>query len=82
MLDPALLKILCCPQTHQPLRPAPASLVDMLNRQIDAGQLRNAAGALVARKLDGGLVREDARMLYPVRGRLPVLLWDEAIPLA
>ena len=82
MIDPDLLKILCCPETHQPIAPADQSLIDLLNRQVAGGQLKNRAGQPVGEKLDGGLVREDRRFLYPIRQNIPVMLIDEAIPLA
>jgi uncharacterized protein len=81
MLDAELLKILCCPETHEPLALADASLIDRVNQQIAAGQLRNRAGQPVTEKLDGGLIRADRRFLYPIRQDIPVLLIDEAIPL-
>ncbi len=81
MMDPELLKIMCCPETHQAIAPADQSLIEMLNRQIDAGQLKNRAGQPVREKLDGGLVREDKKFLYPIRQNIPVMLIDEAIPL-
>lgn len=76
-----LLKLLCCPETRQALHEAEAPLVEKLNQQIAAGSLKNRAGRLVAEKLNGGLAREDGRFLYPIR-TIPVLLVDEAIPLA
>ncbi len=81
MLDAELLKILCCPETHEALTLADASLIDRVNQQIAAGQLRNRAGQPVTEKLDGGLIRADRRFLYPIRQDIPVLLIDEAIPL-
>jgi uncharacterized protein YbaR (Trm112 family) len=33
-------------------------------------------------KLEGGLVRADGKVLYPMRGEIPVMLIDEAIPLS
>src|SRR5882724_729502 len=50
--DTELLKILCCPETHQELSLAGASLLDQLNAKIAAGQLRNRADGLVLEKLD------------------------------
>jgi uncharacterized protein len=82
MIDPDLLKILCCPETHQDLRPAAPTMVDQLNAQIAARSLKNRAGQSVQEKLDDGLVRADGKFLYPVRRNIPVMLVDEAIPLA
>jgi len=81
MIDSELLKILCCPETHQPLTPADAALVERLNEQIAAGQLRNRGNQPVIRKCDGGLVRRDGHFLYPICQGIPVLLINEAIPL-
>ncbi len=81
MIDPELLKILCCPENHQPLTEADAGLVRRLNEEIRAGRLRNRAGQPVADLMDGGLVREDGQYLYPIRGKIPILLIADAIPL-
>ncbi len=81
MIDPELLATLCCPETHAGLVAADAKLVQTLNAQIQAGQLRNRAGQLVTEPIDEGLVRSDGRYLYPVRNGIPVMLIDEAIPL-
>jgi uncharacterized protein YbaR (Trm112 family) len=82
MIDSELLKILCCPETHQPLTSADAALVQRLNTQIDSGQLRNRGGQPVTRKCDGGLVRKDGQFVYPVCENIPILLINEAIPLS
>jgi uncharacterized protein YbaR (Trm112 family) len=81
-MDTELLKILCCPETHQELRLAEPVLIEKLNQQIEAGALKNRSGQPVQEKLDGGLVRADGKMLYPIRGKIPVMLVDEGIPLA
>jgi uncharacterized protein YbaR (Trm112 family) len=81
MIDPALLEILCCPETHQGLTLADPTLVERLNQQIAAGQLRNRKGEAVQEKVDGGLVRADGQVVYLVRNRIPIMLIDEAIPL-
>ena len=81
MIDPGLLKILCCPETHQPVSEADASLVADLNNRIASGSLKNRAGKSVAEKLDGGLLRQDRQWIYPIRNRIPILLIEEAIPL-
>ncbi|KAF0170021.1 MAG: hypothetical protein FD161_4829 [Limisphaerales bacterium] len=76
-----LLQILRCPETRQTLALAEPALVERLNAQVAAGQLRNSAGQPVTAKLDGGLVRADGKALYPVRNNVPMLLVDEAITL-
>ena len=81
MIDPELLKILCCPETHQSLALAEVSLVESLNRQIEAGQLLNRAGQPVKEKINGGLVRSDGQFLYAIRENIPIMLIDEAVPL-
>jgi uncharacterized protein YbaR (Trm112 family) len=82
MISPELLALLCCPETHQDLRPAEPALVAALNARIATGSLKNRAGQPVLEKLDGGLVRADGQFLYPIRGDLPIMLIEEAIPLA
>ena len=79
MVDPELLKLLCCPETHQDLTLADSQLLDRLNKEILSGTLRNRAGRPVSLKLDGGLVRQDGRVLYPIRNNIPVMLVDEGI---
>ncbi len=81
MIDSELLEILCCPETHQLLQLASPALVDQLNQQISAGNLRNRGGQPVSEKIDGGLVRADGKFLYPIRQDIPVMLIDEGIPL-
>ena len=80
-LDPELLKILCCPETHQTLTEANAEVVERVNREIAAGELKNRADQTVTEPLSGGLIREDQQVLYPIRNGIPVLLIDEALPL-
>ena len=80
MIDRELLKILCCPETHQPLRVAEPVVLEDLNRRIAAGAVQNRVGQPVTEKLDAGLIRSDGKLLYPIRSEVPVMLIDEAIP--
>jgi uncharacterized protein YbaR (Trm112 family) len=82
LFDAGLLEILCCPETHQQLALAAPSALEQINRQIAGGRLKNRAGQAVTGKIDGGLVRADGKYLYPLRQNIPILLVDEAIPLA
>ena len=81
MVDPELLQILVCPENKQSLREADAALVGRLNADIAKGRVRNRAGEVVREPLDGGLVREDGKFVYPVREGIPIMLIDEAIAL-
>lgn len=82
MVDPQLLEILVCPDTRQPVRQAGPELLDRVNAAIEQGTVRNRAGDVVKEPLEGGLVREDGEVLYPVREDIPVMLVDEAIVLS
>ena len=81
MIDPELLKILCCPETQQSLALAAQPVVESLNRQIESGRLRNRANQSVGEKIDAGLVRADGQFLYAIRQNIPIMLIDEALPL-
>ncbi|NIP61084.1 MAG: hypothetical protein GWM92_21735 [Gemmatimonadetes bacterium] len=81
MVDPELLEILVCPETKEPVRPADDELVARINRAVEEGSLVNRGGESVQEPIDGGLVREDGRILYPIRDDIPVMLIDEAIEL-
>ena len=79
LLDSELLKILCCPETHQALRVAEAAVIETLNRRIEEKSLKNRGGQAVTEKIEGGLVRDDGKLLYPIRKNIPVMLVEEAI---
>jgi uncharacterized protein YbaR (Trm112 family) len=67
-VDDDMLRILCCPVTHQALRIA------------DKAALSDAS-AKVSRPIAEGLIREDGRMLYPISNGIPLLIPEEGIPL-
>ena len=53
-MDDKLLEIICCPETHQPLRRADVELVTNLNQRIEAGTLFDRVEEKVGQKIDGG----------------------------
>jgi uncharacterized protein YbaR (Trm112 family) len=81
MIDPDLLELLVCPENRTPLALADAELVTRLNAAIGQRQLKNRAGQVLEAPLDGGLLRTDRQVLYPILDRIPVLLVDEGIAL-
>jgi uncharacterized protein YbaR (Trm112 family) len=81
VIDKDLLQILACPESHQSLAEAESAVLAKLNERIEAGQAKNRAGAPVTEKLEGGLVRQDGTIVYPIREGIPVLLIDEGIPI-
>jgi len=76
-----LLAILCCPETKQPVHVADEATVTRLNEAVARGSLKNKGKKPVTDPLDGGLIRADNKILYPVRENIPVMLIEEGIPL-
>jgi uncharacterized protein len=82
MIDQELLKILVCPENKTPVALADDALMGKINAAIEAGTLKNRAGQKVEEKADGGLVREDKQYVYLIRDDIPIMLIDEAVPMA
>jgi uncharacterized protein YbaR (Trm112 family) len=80
-IDKDLLAILCCPDTKQDVSLAEEALIAKLNEAVSLGELKNKASKPVTEPLDGGLIRSDRKMLYPIREDIPVMLIEEGIPL-
>ena len=80
VIDPNLLQRLICPESRQPLRIAPAEMVSQANVARTRNKLVNRAGNPVTHALDGGLLREDGKMLYAICDGIPIMLPDEGIP--
>jgi uncharacterized protein YbaR (Trm112 family) len=77
-----LLDILVCPESRQPVAPAPDDLVSRLNGEIEAGTLRNRGGEAVEGAISEALLREDGKVLYLVDDGIPVMLVEESIELS
>jgi uncharacterized protein YbaR (Trm112 family) len=81
VIDKDLLEILACPETHQGLAVADAALLAKVNAWLAGGEARNRGGRAVTEKLVEALVRQDGKVVYPVRDGIPVLLVDEGLAL-
>ncbi|MDE2874858.1 MAG: hypothetical protein OXQ93_05410 [Gemmatimonadota bacterium] len=81
-LDPALLDILVCPESRQPVAMAAGDLLARLNAAIESGDTVNRGGDPVGEPVTEGLLREDGRILYPIRDGIPIMLIDESIEVA
>jgi uncharacterized protein YbaR (Trm112 family) len=82
MINPEFLKLLRCPETRQPLVPADPSVVKAVNEKIAKGTLSGRGGQKITQSCDGGLIRQDGAVFYPVRADIPVLLAAESIALS
>lgn len=81
-IDPELLALLACPETKEPVALADDALVRGVNERIARGALANRGGQKVVEPVEGLLLRADRRYAYPVRDGVPIMLIEEALPLA
>jgi len=65
--------------THKGLSVLKKDKLDKVNAAIDAGELKNQDGAVVAKSLTEALVTDDGKRIYPVDDGIPVLLEGESI---
>jgi len=56
-------------------------LIQRLNEAIQNRRLQNKGKQAVTDPVEGGLLRADGKMLYPIRENIPVMLIEEGIPL-
>jgi uncharacterized protein YbaR (Trm112 family) len=80
-VDKDLLAIMCCPETKLDVSLADDALISKINDAVSQGILKNKAQKPVTELLDGGLIRADKKILYPIREDIPVMLIEEGIPL-
>jgi len=80
-VDKDLLAILCCPETKLDVTLADEALISKMNEAVSRGVLKNKAQKPVTELIDGGLIRSDRKILFPIREDIPVMLIEEGIPL-
>lgn len=79
VLTKEFIEMLICPENYTPVALADAATVEKVNEGIRAGTLTNRAGQPITEEIEAGLLREDGKLLYPVRHEIPVMLLEEAI---
>ncbi|MEC7348108.1 MAG: Trm112 family protein, partial [SAR324 cluster bacterium] len=70
-----------CPDTKLNVDLAPAETVEKINLAIKENIVLNVDGQSVNDPLQDGLLREDDKIIYPVRDSIPVMLIGEGIPM-
>ena len=80
-VDPELVEILVCPNTKLNVDLVPAETVEKINLAIKENIVLNVDGQSVNDPLQDGLLREDDKIIYPVRDSIPVMLIGEGIPM-
>ena len=58
-----------------------AETLDKINLAIKENNVLNIDGQSVKEPLQDGLLREDDKIIYPVRDSIPVMLIGEGIPM-
>jgi len=79
MLNPELLALLVCPETHQDIALATSSEIALLNEAIRSGKVRTAGGKNAEQPVEGALIRTDRAIAYPIRDGIPVMLVPEGL---
>ena len=80
-MDSELLSLLRCPRTGGRLRLASASELSCINAEIRAKQSQDHGHSEAPGELEQSLICDSAKLCYPVRDGLPVLLPNEAFDL-
>ncbi len=82
MLNPDLLALLVCPETHQDVALATPDEIARINEAIQRGLVRTAGEATVDQPVEAALIRTDRAIAYPIRDGIPVMLVPEGLVLA
>jgi uncharacterized protein len=82
MLNPELLALLVCPETHQDVSLANPDEIALINSAIGQGLVRNVGGEPVQAPVEAALIRTDRRVAYPIRDGIPVMLVPEGLDLS
>ncbi len=76
-----VVEFLRCPETGRRLVLADTALVEAVRELTGESKSDPAGERSASQRLEGGLVRDDGEVLYPVVAGIPKLLIDQAIVL-
>lgn len=79
-LNKEMLEILCCPVTKSPVKMLSSDKLDILNKLIAAGKVKNTEGNLVEAAVQEALITEDQKTIYRIDDEIPVMLVGSGIP--
>ncbi|MBL7661844.1 hypothetical protein JNK13_03725 [bacterium] len=78
MISQELLNILVCPETKSSLTIVSESDLVKINGLIQSGKIVDRAGKAISETIDGGLMRADNKIIYPIREGIPIMLVEES----
>ena len=78
-IDQKILDILVCPETQQKLSLASKEIIATLNKKSANDTLYNRAHKKISQPIEGGLIRSDQKIVYPVHAGIPLLIIEEGI---
>ena len=81
MLDEDSVRRLRCPVNLGKLTQADDDLIDRVNRLIEGQGLLTRGGQPQSERVEGGLVTDDGRHLYPIQDGIVCMLVESAIEL-
>lgn len=76
-INAELLKILVCPENKSRVRPLGIEELSELNKRIESGKIRSRNGVVINKPIEGALIREDGKVVYPIRESIPIMLIEE-----
>lgn len=79
MIDQKFVDMLRSPIDGKPLEIAGNDCVQAVNQAIQRGEIRDRLDQCVSEPIEGGLVTQQGRWLFPIRVGIPSLVVEEAI---
>jgi len=82
MIQPSLLALLACPESHQPLRLATTGELEKIRALAGSSALKDVSGEPLPSRIDGALIREDGKLAYRIDEGIPILLVEQGFELS